>query len=506
MAVLGLALIAGTTACGSGGASSSSNGGVLTIALASPPVSLDPSRSGQGTTAIFQATAYQGLLHLEGSGINQSPSLAQSFNWIDDKNTKLRVVLRDGLKFSDGSVLDSAAVKVSAEHFATNGSPFASEGAKIESIETPDAATVIFTLKESNPTFPYQLAETSGLGMIINPKAIEGKADLGTTTAGAGPYELSAGETVSGSTYTFVPNSHYYDKAAIAYDKIVIKVIPDASTALAALQSGQVQISYATPDGAARADSAGIQTAEFPGVTNAMLFKDNGKIVPALGNADVRRAINYAIDRKAAAEVVTLGTGTPTAQLAGLDSFGYDANLQDSYPYDLEKAKHLMADAGYAEGFTLPILVPNFIPTSNNLSQVLADQLSKIGITVETEGVSTVGAYASESATEKYGATVYALALPQGIPSAVSLVFAPNAVANPGHLPFPSVLAGAQAASAVPIDESEAMWRDVNKTIVDEALEVPIFTQPYSYYYTDAVSGVADSPSMNPIYVKPNQS
>ncbi|MDX6740216.1 ABC transporter substrate-binding protein [Actinocorallia sp. A-T 12471] len=496
--------VAGTAACGSSGTSPSSSAkDVLTIALGTPPVSLDPSRGGNGPTAMYQAPAYQSLLHLEGDGGTESPSLAESFKWVDARNTELQVVLRPGLKFSDGTALDAAAVKASTAHFATNGSAFAYVGQRVASVDTPDARTVVFKLKEPDPTFPNQLAETSGLGMIINPKAIADKANLGTSTAGAGPYALSTEQTVVGTTYTYLPNPHYYDKSAVKYQKIVIKVIADPNTALAALQSGQVQVAYATPAGFAQAKAAGLNTAAFPGATNGLFFQDHGKLVPALGDIDVRRAINYAIDRKSAAEAVTLGTGKPTVQLPVAGSLGHDPALEDVYPHDLAKAKELMAKAGYADGFTLPTLVPAFVPTSSNLAQTLADQLAKIGITLKLESVTTIGAYAAAQGTAKFGATVFAVGFPLGVPSAASVLFGPTAQGNPRREEFPTVMPAIKAASALSGDAAATAWQRINKTIVDEALEAPIMTEVYGYFFSKDVQGVDESIAVNPVYMAP---
>jgi peptide/nickel transport system substrate-binding protein len=502
-------LAAATAACGSGTPATApgSAKGVLTIALGTPPVSLDPSRGGNGPTAMFQTPAYGSLLHLQGNGGTESPSLAESYKWVGSDNTELQVVLRPGLKFSDGTALDSAAVKASAEHFAANGSAFAYVGQEVASVETPDERTVVFKLKAPDPTFPNQLAETSGLGMIINPKAIADKADLGTSTAGAGPYELSASQTVVGTTYTYVPNPYYYDKPAVRYKEIVIKVIADPSTALAALQSGQVQVAYATPGENTQAKSAGLSIASFPGATDGLFFQDYGGMVPALGNVAVRQAINLAIDRAAAANVVTLGTGKPTAQLPVAGSLGYDAGLDKVYPYDLSKAKQLMAQAGYAKGFTLPTLVPTFVPTSDNLAQILAAQLAKIGITMKLGDVTTIGAYAAAQGTGKYSATVFAVGFPLGVPSAASVLFGPTSLGNPRHEKFPAVLPAVQTASAMGGDQAAPAWQQINSTIVNTALEAPIMTEAYAYYYSGkAVAGVDGSIAVNPVYMTPAQS
>lgn len=504
-AAMCLALIAGTTACGSSSGTAAGSTEALTLALGTPPVSLDPSKGGNGPTSMFQTPAYSSLLHVEGDNGTVVPALAESFNWVDNRNSQLRVTLRPDVKFADGAVLDSAAVKKSAEHFATNGSAFAYVGQAIVSVDTPDPLTVVFHLKAPDPTFPNELAETSGLGMIISPNAIDAGANLGTSTAGAGPYQLSESETVIGTTYTYVQNPNYFDESAVHYEKIVIKVIPDANTALASLQSGQVQVAYATPNGDERAKSAGLKTASFPGATAGLFLQDHGTSVPALGNADVRQAINLAIDRVSAAQVASLGTGTATAQLPVPGSLGYDADLNDVYPFDVTRAKELMARAGYADGFTLPTVVPTFLATANNLAQILASQLAEIGITMSFESVTTIGAYAAATGSGKNAATVFSTGFPLGIPSAVNVMFKPNALGNPKHEDFPSVLSAATEASALNGEEAEAQWKAINATIVREALEAPVMVEPYAYYYSDAVEGVDISKAVNPIYMTPGK-
>jgi peptide/nickel transport system substrate-binding protein len=477
---------------------------VLTIALPSPPTSLDPSRGSGATNVTFQDPAYQGLLHLTGNGGSQVPSLASSYKWIGTNNSRLEVVLRPGLRFSDGTPLDAAAVEASVDHFAAGGGSFSYVGQEIASMDTPNAQTIIFNLKAPDPTFPNGLAETSGLGMIISPKAIRDNANLGTTTDGAGPYELSQNGTIEGTTYTYTPNPYYYDKSAIRYREVVIKFISDSNTALAALQSGQVQVTYGEPDTYRQAKSSNIPVALFAGSTDGLwLQDDSGTLIRALGNVDVRRAMNYAIDRKAIARTVTLGTGNPTVQLAIPGTTGYLASLEKAYPYNVAKATKLMSEAGYPHGFTLTATVPTFMSTANNLAQILAAQLGRIGITLKIIGGTTFPAYAASQESGHYGATIFSLPFAQGIPSTISIAFEPNSLGNPRHESYPTVLPAAQAASMLSGTQATAAWEAINTTIVNQALEVPIETEAQIYYYTTSVQGVAQSIAINPVFMAP---
>jgi len=485
-------------------ASGSGTKPVLTIALPSAPTSLDPSLGSGATNVGFQDPAYQGLLHAGGNGGQITPSLASSYQWVGTGNSKLKVVLRPNLRFSDGTPLNSDAVKVSAEHFASAGGQFSYVGQEVSSIETPNSRTVIFDLKAPDQTFPSGLAETSGLGMIISPQALSQGTNLGTATDGAGPYELSQGQTIEGSTYTYVPNPHYYDQAGIKYSKVVIRVISSPNTALAALQSGQVDIAFGDPDTFREAKASGVSAALFAGSTDGLWLEDvSGTLTPALGNEKVRQALNFAINRTAVAKAVTLGTGSPTVQMAIPGTFGYVASLERTYPYDVSKAKTLLAQAGYPHGFALTATVPTFMPTANTLAQILSAQLAQIGVTLRIVGATTFPGYASAQTSGKYDATIFSLPFTQGIPSAISIGFQPNAIGNPRHESYPSVLPAAQVAAGLSGEQANRAWQKVNRTIVDEGLEVPIETETSIYYYK-GVGGVFSS-GMNPVFMSPTR-
>jgi peptide/nickel transport system substrate-binding protein len=483
-------------------ASAASSKPVLTLAMDSPPTSLDPSHSSGQSNSIYQAPAYQGLLHLQGNGAVVLTNLASSWKWIGSTNSELEIVLRPGLRFSDGTPLNAAAVKASVQHFAAGTGAFAYVGKEISTMATPNDRTVIFTLSAPDPTFAYDLAESVGLGFIISPKAISDNADLGTSTDGAGPYVLSQSGTIEGTTYTYLPNRYYYDPSAIKYSKIVIKVITDPNTALAALQSGQVDLTYGEPTNAKQATSAGFKVVANPGSTDLLVLEDDdGTLNPALANLDVRKAINYALDRPAIARTETLGTGQPTDQMASVGTIGYKASLERVYPYDVAKAKKLMAEGGYPHGFTLTTTAPEFMSTIYNVSQIVTAELAKIGITVQSTDGATFTAYIAAQNSGKYDSTIFSLPFTLGIPSTTSFVFATDGVGNPRHETYPDDILGAmQKANALGGAAGVKAWQAINTTIVDQALQAPIETESTIYFYAKGLKGVSGQAVENPVF------
>lgn len=491
------------SACSGGSTPSPAEGAgkntVLTIASPSPPGSLDPSREG-GATAAFQLVAYQGLLSVGAPGKPPAPSLAESYEWVGGgPEVTLKMKLRKGLKFSDGTVMDSAAVKTSIEHFASAQGAQAYVALPIKSMDTPDELTIVFNLSAPTPTFLSDLTEGSGLGSIISPKALaENPKGLGTSTAGAGPYVLTRTGTIEGSEYHYLPNEHYYNPEGIKYKEVVFKIIADPNTALAALQSGQVNITYGFPDTFERAKGAGLQAAVYNDTVNGLWLQDwNGKVVPALKELGVRQAINYALDREAISKADTKGLGIATAQAPPANSMGNDKSLDKAYPYDTEKARKLLADAGYANGFELPVIIPGFIPTASLVAQAAADQLAKVGIKLVITKATTFPEYAKGQESGVYAATVFPLGFVPGMPSVMTSLYDPKGLINPMRNVLPDVVAAADKAAATPGDAAAGAWVEVNKLVVDGAYSAPITSEPVIWYHDKSLSNLGNSFTLN---------
>ncbi|XPP27068.1 MAG: ABC transporter substrate-binding protein [Leucobacter sp.] len=497
------ALALSSCAGDSGSSASPAQDSTLTIALPSAPTSLDPSRGSGGSNAVFQLPAYSALLHQGDVGEMPMPGLAESYEWIGDGNRTLQITLREGLMFSDGTPLDSEAVKASVEHFAEAGSVFSYVALPIASIDTPDERTVVFNLSTPSPTFIFDIAEGSGMGSIISPAALASDTSmLGTQTVGAGPYTLSPESTVEGSEYHYVPNEHYPHPDEIAWNEIVIKVIADPSTALAALQSGQVDITTGFADSYEMATGDGVNAAVFNTNTAGLMIQDReGAIVPALGDERVRQAINLAIDREAISKAVTFGTGQPTVQLPIPGTIGYDGSLDEVYSYDPERSRELLAEAGYGAGFDMPIVVPGFIPTSSAIAQALAAQFGAVGITLSITSSMTFPEFAQAQESGSFAGTMAGVEMAIGMPRALGGALAPYGLVNPRNEVFPDVLAAAEVASELSGEAADEAWAKVNRMVVEQALLAPVTTESTIYYYSDGVTGILDNRTLNPVYI-----
>ena len=174
---------------------------------------------------------------------------------------------------------------------------------------------------------------------------------------GSGPYTLDTAATTQGSVYTFVKNESHWDSANFPYKKLVLKVIDSDTAALNALKTGQVNGSIISTGTVKEAEASGLQVQTIKGgSTTRLLLTDHlGEKIPALGNVEVRQAMNMVFDRNAIATQLYQGNATPAYQIFREGSDAFIDNLQDPYPVDVEKAKSLMAAAGFADGFDLTI-------------------------------------------------------------------------------------------------------------------------------------------------------
>jgi peptide/nickel transport system substrate-binding protein len=222
------------------------------------------------------------LLRFEPDG-TVVPNAAEDFAF-NDERTELTLTLRDGMSFTDGAPVDSAAVQVNLENMRDGGGSDSSRLAGIE-IETPDDLTVVITTPEPRGLLPDFLAPAPGI--IANPGSLTSE-DVATTPVGSGPYTLDAANTTSGSTCNYVRNEDYWNAEAYPYDTIVMRVLEDQTARLSALRSGQI---------------------------NAVVSN----------------------------------------QIFNPENEAYDESLLEEYPFDVEAARALMAEAGYADGFDVTI-------------------------------------------------------------------------------------------------------------------------------------------------------
>ncbi|GKU85078.1 glutathione ABC transporter substrate-binding protein [Niallia sp. NCCP-28] len=349
-------------------------GGTLVVARQSDAESLDPQfTSSISTVSIVYHHVYENLVQYN-EDREIEPMLAKSWEQLDDLIWEFK--LRDDVKFHDGTPFNAEAVKKTIDRSQDPqvASPRAIMFSSIKEVEVVDEYTVRFHLKE--PFAPLLSNLASHEGAIQSPKALDemGK-DIGQHPVGTGPYKFVS--WTPGSEIVVEKNKNYWGEPGKP-DKIVWKITPEDSTRIAMLETGEAQVAEPIPFSEVkriesssnmnlyRSDSMGTEWIGF-----------NTKAKP-LNDVRVRQAISYAVERSTLIDGVFNGIGKPAKSTLGEKVIGYSDDLP-SYDYDIDKAKKLLKEAGYPDGFKLTISTTD-LRERQNLAEVLQSQLKGIGI------------------------------------------------------------------------------------------------------------------------------
>ena len=352
----------------------------VVMAMALEPPGLDPTIA--AASAIAEVTLYniyETLTKINEDG-SVSPLLAESWKASPDLKT-YTFKLRKGVKFQNGEPFNSGAVKFSFERNAATTSTNKDKSLfqSFESVTAPDADTVVIALKYSEPNLPFLMGQATAA--IVEPKSV---ATNVTQPVGTGPYQLGA--WAKGSSITLNKWADYRNAAAIKLAKVTIRFISDPAAQVAALLSGDVD---AFPRVAAARSLAQFKAdprfnVQIGGSKAKTIVSINERHKP-LDDVRVRRAILAAIDRKAMIDGAVDGFGTPIGSFYVPGSLGY-VDTTGINPYDPEKAKKLLAEAGVKTPLELSLKLP---PPSyaRQGGEILAAQLAKVGINAKIENV-----------------------------------------------------------------------------------------------------------------------
>jgi peptide/nickel transport system substrate-binding protein len=495
-AVIALAATAGLVLAGCGGASNASSGSKpdsLTLGLSSAPLSLDPSAAANGNNSQWYITPAYAPLIRTGEDGKMEPGLATEWGFVGDGNKTFEVTLRSGLKFADGTPLHAEQVVKSVEYFKTGSGPSSAFFRNITAKADGDDK-VVFTSTEPDPSIPTLLTAKWMGGSVISPAGLASTKKLANTTFGAGPYELDQAQTVSGDHYVYTPNKNYFDQSQIHYKKITIKVIPDATSMVQALRSGQVDVVESDPSSAASVEGVnGISIAHRPVSWDGLYFLDwEGKIAKPLANLKVRQALNYAVDRDSIVKAVYGRYGIPNEQptVPGDPTYGYDEKTNSTYSYDPAKAKQLLAEAGYPNGFSFTSLYRANFAAETKMVQAVAAQLDKVGVHVTLKPEQNTGAWVKDLVSLNYPATAQTTS---GKPAIMEIpyVFLPHGIMNPFNAQNAEVAQAFAALKNAAPDAVPAAATNAIRTSVEQALSLPVVAQDDVFLYNDKkVDGV----------------
>jgi peptide/nickel transport system substrate-binding protein len=493
--------------CGSGqGTEESSDatpqaGGTLRVGMSSAVTTLDPAKGAANAMALTGYAVYDTLMKVDKLGDEPKPQIAKSFEPNDDF-TEWTMKLPNGLKFSDGTPFDAAAVKFNMDRHIDPevGSTAASLLSAVKSVEAPDDTTVVFKLKYPFSNLPYALSyDGSGTaGYIASPTAIKQYGDDYTShAAGVGPYKLES--WAPGKDVVLVRNPNYWDAENKPYlDSILIKTIEDEQARFQALQSGDV-------DYAPSIDPTIIVQAKNNAQLNVVqgVGSDQDSIVlnmrqPPFDDLRVRQALSVALDRDAIVELTKEGLAKPAVNLFPEGNAFANGNAVPTY--DLEEAKRLIAeyeaDTGKEVSFTYMCR-----PTVNT-TDVVERQLTATGMKVKVDVQETTTAVANFIAG-KYQAACWSMAgflTPDLLP--YRFFHSDGDLNSTGFADpeFDKLLDDARATADV--EEQKALWGQADKILTEQLPWVWTTSQPIGFLTRKNVHSIdLDEPSRLRYYV-----
>ncbi|SEP72789.1 peptide/nickel transport system substrate-binding protein [Microlunatus flavus] len=364
---------------GSGSSGSTSGGDALVLAIQQAPTSFDPSQVEPAAAGILWNSVYESLAYRDPVDGVVKPWAATGWKYSKD-GLHLTVTLRDGLKFSDGNPVKASDVAATMNRNIETPGYIQTQITALKSVDAPDDKTVVLNFKYFDPKFLPLLGRE--LGTFTEASALK-NPNIATDPLGSGPYTLDKAKTVPGSSYVLSRRDDYWDVASFPFKTVTVRLMNDPTASLNAFKAGEVNAVAITPEqeAAAKATSGAVITPTAATAIRTMLIIDKGgKIIPQFKDVRVRQALNYAIDRKGIADKLLLGFAKPTEQVFSTGGTVHDDALDDTYPYDPAKAKALLAEAGYPDGFSVQIPSTN---VSTKLEPTLSQQLGAVGIKVQ---------------------------------------------------------------------------------------------------------------------------
>jgi glutathione transport system substrate-binding protein len=348
----------------------------VVFAVASTFTTTDPYDANDTLSQAVAKSFYEGLFGFD-RNMKLKPVLAESYEASRDGLT-YTIKLRHGIKFHDGTDFNAEAVKVNFDRVTNPDNKLKRYGlySVIAKTEVVDPYTVRITLKEPFSAFINDLAHPSGV--MISPSALKqwGSKDIAFHPVGTGPFKFV--EWKSTDYLKVAKNENYWRKGYPKVDTITWKPVVDNNSRAALMQTGEAHFTFPVPYELADVLKAkpNLELVAAPSIVLRYLSM-NVQQKP-FDNAKVRQAIAYAINKQALAKVAFNGYAVPADGVVP-DAVEYSAKL-GPWPYDLAKAKKLMAEAGYPNGFETELWSAYNHSTAQKVSQFLQQQLAQIGI------------------------------------------------------------------------------------------------------------------------------
>jgi peptide/nickel transport system substrate-binding protein len=351
---------------------------------------LDPSNTADGRSILFNV--FEGLVRPEPDG-DLKPAAASACS-IERGGLVYRFTLRQGLKFHNGETVSVSDVKFTLEEaIAARYQGFT----QIEKVETPDDSTILVTLKAPDVEFlPYL---TIGIVPADN-------ADREHNPVGTGPYSVESYTTQQ--NLVLKKNPYYWKPGFPVLDRVTVVFLANSEALLLSLRGGNIDAAEITGSLVDQLNGADFDI--FSGYSNAVQLLALNNDVKPLDDLRVRQALNYAVDVREIIDTAFSGRGEPSGSplIPGLAKY-YNRELADPYPYNPERARALLREAGLGEGFPLEITVASNYTMHVDTAQVIVNQLARVGVRAEIRLVDWAAWLNDVYRGRKYQATIISL-------------------------------------------------------------------------------------------------
>lgn len=375
--VLLLVLLLSIALCGCSGGkndgkSSSTEKKSIVVGIQQDLDSLDPHLVVAAGTREVLFNVFEGLVKPDEKG-ELVPAVASEYNISEDGKT-YTFTIREGVKFHNGKTVTAQDVKYSIERNAgmKDQELLISRFDNIESVNIVNDSTVEVVLKE---------ADTELIAYMTVAIIPEDYTEQNSKPVGTGPFIFSSYEVEN--KFVVKRNDEYWGEKP-ELEEVIFKIVSNTDSVLLDLKAGSIDIyPYLTDDQAKELSSSfNIEVGNTNLVQGVFLNNEN----EYLKNEKVRQALCYAIDKEEIRNMVSGGNGTliGSFMFPGLGKY-FNEDVANNYAYDVEKAKSLLAEAGYPDGFELKITIPNNYQFHISTGEVIVQQLKKVGITANIE-------------------------------------------------------------------------------------------------------------------------
>ncbi len=462
---------------GTAGAKTVSKGKVV-IAIGTNLATMDPHRHSVMYNYYVNWATNDNLVYRDPKTMKIGPHLAESWRLINDTTWEFK--LRKGVTFHNGNPFNAECVKFTIDRILDPKTKSALRGAikTIDHVEIVDDYTVRIITKEPNPVLLHRF---TSLG-IVDPKHLKevGDEGLAKKAMGTGPYKFV--EWVKGERLVLEANENYW-KFTPAVKTIVFRPIPEMATQIAELLSGGVDIIMRVPPDQASVieNSKTARISKVSGLRVVFLQLDASGWAGStlLQNRKVRQAFNYAINVEGIMKHILGGMALRCPTGVNPMSFGYDGTIKP-YPYDPEKAKKLLAEAGYPDGFTIDLSsYSGSIISVKQIVEAISGDLAKIGVKVNYRHFEDAGLFVKSQRAAKLKDTVLSSWGSWGIFDA-DLYYYPNLREDErfSYVRDPKVNKLLdEAKTTMDVEKRKKLYSELQEYIVENAYMVPMYAQ-----------------------------